>query len=95
MIPTLLSTAFLDYDVGDIQAFSQWQVTDTPGDYSNPIFDSGVDGLHLVSITIPSNTLNYTTTYYGRVRHHDNNDAWSNYSDETSFTTQDAVAFSD
>jgi len=87
LTPTLTSSAFSDPDAGDTHAASQWQVTTTSSDYSSPVFDSGTDTVNLTSITIPSGTLDNATTYYWRVRHQDDNDAWSDYSSETSFTT--------
>jgi chitodextrinase len=78
-----------DFDDPEAHAHdaSQWQVTITSGDYSSPVFDSGDDNTNLTQITIPSGTLNYSTTYYWRVRHQDNNDAWSDWSEETFFAT--------
>jgi len=46
---------------------------------------------NLIQITIPFGTLNCSSTYYWRVRHQDNYDAWSNWSVETSFTTVEEV----
>ncbi len=67
---------------------SQWQVTDTSGDYSSPVYDSGEDAANLESITIPSSTLSGLTTYYWRVKYKDEDNVWSDWSDETSFTTE-------
>ncbi|MCL0041347.1 dockerin type I domain-containing protein, partial [Dehalococcoidia bacterium] len=87
LTPTLQSSAFSDPDAGDSHVASHWQLTTTPGDYTSPIFDSGRDTENLESITIPSGTLKYLTTYYWRVRHQDNRGVWSEWSAETSFTT--------
>jgi hypothetical protein len=87
LTPTLQSSAFSDPDAGDTHAASQWQVTTTSGDYSSPVFDSGTSTTNLISIIVPSGTLNYSTIYYWHVRYQDNHGAWSNYSPETSFTT--------
>jgi Leucine-rich repeat (LRR) protein len=84
----LQSLAFSDPNAGDTHAASQWQITTTPGDYSSPVFDSGEDAHNLISITIPSEILTYSTTYYWRVRYQDNHGAWSDWSSETSFTTE-------
>ena len=70
---------------------SQWQVTDTSGDYSSPVYDSGEDAANLESITIPSSTLSGLTTYYWRVKYKDEDNVWSDWSDETSFTTETDV----
>jgi PKD repeat protein len=83
--PALQSSAFCDPDYGDTHKASQWQVTTTRGKYSTPVFDSHTDTSHLTSIIVPS--LNYSTTYYWRVRYQDNHVAWSSWSAETSFTT--------
>jgi uncharacterized delta-60 repeat protein len=85
--PTLESWLFSDPDLGDIHIASQWQIREATGDYSNPIFDSGVDTSHLTQIAIPPGILNYSTTYFWRVRHQDNHGVWSNYSSEAKFTT--------
>jgi Leucine-rich repeat (LRR) protein len=85
--PILQSSAFSDPDADDTHAASWWQVTTTSGDYSSPLFDS-LRCTHLTSITVPLlGRLNYNTTYYWRVRHQDNNGAWSDWSEEISFTT--------
>lgn len=92
LIPTLESSAFSDPDSGDSHAASQWQITTGSGDYSSPVCDSNADTANHTSITIPSETLSHSTTYYWRVRHRDNHCAWSSWSEETSFTTQGAPA---
>lgn len=89
---TLSSSSFSDSDERDTHAASQWQITTTPENYSSPVFDSGEDTDNLTSITISSGTLAYSTTYYWRVRHQDNSDAWSDWSSETPFTTEEEAA---
>jgi hypothetical protein len=88
LLPELTSSAFSDPNIGDNHAASQWQITTTPGNYGSPIFDSGEDATHKVSITV-SPALIKNTTYYWHVRHKDDSPAslWSSYSSETSFTT--------
>ncbi|MCD6221883.1 hypothetical protein J7K25_06980, partial [bacterium] len=76
---------------GDSDTFqtSQWQITTTSGDYSNPVYDgtrTSPQDLHIIHI--PAGTLSYNTTYYWHVRYQDGNGAWSDWSDETSFTTK-------
>jgi hypothetical protein len=88
LTPTLQSSAFSDPDAGDTHAASQWQIRTSSGSYSSPVFDSGTDTGNLTSITIPLGRLNYSITYYWHVRHQDNHGAWSDWSAETSFTTQ-------
>jgi hypothetical protein len=86
--PTLNASAFLDKDTGDKHQSSQWQITTKVGDYTEPVYDSGVDSKNLTSITVPKGKLDYATTYYWRVRYQDSKGAWSNYSEETRFTTK-------
>jgi len=83
----LYSSEFSDSDTGDTHQASQWQISTTAGNYSNPVYDSGADTIHKTSITVSAGVLSNSTTYYWRVRHQDSNNAWSNYSNETSFIT--------
>jgi len=85
--PVLQSSAFSDPDSGDTHTASRWQVSSTAGDYSAALFDSGADAGHLTSIGIPSALLQYSTTYYWRVRYEDNHGTWSPWSVEASFST--------
>lgn len=87
LTPTLRGSAFSDPDVGDTHAASRWQITDIPGNYSSPVFDSEDDTTNLYQISIPAETLDYSQTYYWHVRYQDSNADWSAYSTETSFTT--------
>jgi len=87
LTPTLESSAFSDPDAGDTHGASQWQVSGTSGDYSAPVFDSGVDVGNLTQVTIPGGVLGWGTTYYWRVRHQDDRGGWSAWSSETCFTT--------
>jgi hypothetical protein len=90
--PTLESSDFSDPDLGDLHNATQWQVTLATGDYSDPAFDSGGDGVNLVDIHLPAGTLQAGTTYYWRVRHQDGNGAWSGWSGEADFSTGDEAA---
>jgi PKD repeat protein len=83
----LVSSEFSDPDGGDKHEASQWQITTAPGDYSDPVYDSGTDTVSETSRPIPPGTLNYDTIYYWRVRYQDDHYAWSSYSTETSFST--------
>jgi hypothetical protein len=83
--PTLESSAFQDPDVGDSQAESQWQITTTSSDYQEPT----VDRLEsLTSFVFPEETLSPQATYYWRVRYQDSHGTWSDWSEESSFTTR-------
>jgi len=87
--PALESSVFSDPDSGDTHAASQWQITTKAGDYGSPIFDNAhAAGSSLTSIAVPPCSLNPSTTYYWRVRYQDNHGAWSDWSEEASFTTQ-------
>jgi len=81
---TLESSPFSDPD-GDDHAASQWQITTSSDNYTSAVFDSSTDNTNLTSVTVPA--LSYSTTYYWHVRHQDDNGAWSQWSEETSFTT--------
>jgi hypothetical protein len=81
--PTVVSSAFSDPDLGDTHAASQWQVRFGPSDYY-----TYTDVSNLTSIPVPSGILSLNTTYYWRVRHQDNHGNWSDWSSETSFTTE-------
>lgn len=85
----LTSSAFADAN-GDGHEASQWQVT-TAADtgFAAPVFDSGEDASHLVSITATGLALD--TAYIARVRHKDDSGdgatEWSEWSATDSFTT--------
>ncbi len=82
---------FSDPDTSDTHAASQWQMTMEAGDYGSPVFDSAhAVGSSLTSIIISTCNLNPNTAYYWRVRYQDNHGAWSEWSEESSFTTQSA-----
>jgi hypothetical protein len=87
LAPTLQASAFIDPDAGDSHGASQWRVTQTAGDYSTPVLDSGADGSHLTQVSIPAKTLEYGTTYYWQVRYQDSLGTWSDWSAETGFST--------
>lgn len=83
--PILESSSFSDPDIGDTHVQSQWQVTDVPGDFSSPFYDSGpISDLtdHTVAVTLSNSTM-----FFWRVRYRDSNGVWSEYSVETSFIT--------
>jgi len=81
---TLQSSAFSDPD-GDSHTASQWQIA-TDNQFTNMVYNPGVDTSNLITIDITSP--NNNATYYWRVRHQDNRGDWSAWSAETSFTTE-------
>jgi len=87
---TLVASEFSDPDATSTHFASLWQLTNVSGDYSAPVYETGVDATALTSLTIPAGTLAPSTTYYWRVKYGDNANAWSDWSQETSFTTQAA-----
>jgi PKD repeat protein len=98
VIPVLKASDFSDPDTSayvaltDSHAASQWQVTATAGDYTNPVWDSGVEN-PTASIIVPSSaSLKAGTKYFWRVRYQDSHENWSGYSAETSFTTKSLAA---
>lgn len=90
--PTLGSTLF-STPAPDTHIASQWLISATSGDYAAPAWDSGTVG-SLTSITVPSGILSDgETVYLIQVRHQGNELGWSDWSEESSFTT--AAAFWD
>ncbi|HDD25193.1 MAG TPA: hypothetical protein ENF52_07135, partial [Chloroflexi bacterium] len=85
LTPTLQASAFSDPD-GDSFANSQWQVDDSSS-FPSPVWDSGTYS-PVTSVTVPSGVLNYSTTYWWRVRYKDGRGSWSDWSSPCSFTTK-------
>jgi pimeloyl-ACP methyl ester carboxylesterase len=86
LTPTLGSSQFSTADAGDTHAASQWQIRSYGGTYVAPLFDTGTTGSDIVKTTVPSGILAEHRTYWWRVRYQDSNGAWSDWSEETSFT---------
>jgi parallel beta-helix repeat protein len=87
LVITLKASPFSDPDHEDTCTNAQWQITTVPSDYSNPVFNEVGYTYYFNTIILPTGTLDYSTTYYWRMRYQDNHGAWSDWSDETSFTT--------
>ncbi|MBN1190955.1 MAG: VCBS repeat-containing protein [Dehalococcoidales bacterium] len=89
--PTLEASVFSDPNTGDFHSASQWQVTTIPGNYSSPVFDSGLDTSNKEDIEIPSGILKTNTQYYWHARYQDYNSTWSEWSVETSYSTGNII----
>ena len=78
----LQSSAFSDPDSGDIHNATEWWIACTANS------NSGGGGYAFGGLTSTKMfSLNYSTTYYWRVRYQDNHEDRSDWSSETSFTT--------
>jgi len=94
---TLLGSPFSDAD-GDFHLSSHWQVTETPGDYTDPVIDAWGNETRFQNIWGDEDTqagadiaaytanLQYDTSYSWRVRYRDEHFAWSEWSEEASFS---------
>ncbi len=82
----LTSSDFSDLDIVDTHLASHWQVTTSEGDYTeSPSLIINSTNSDLASHTISG--LIADETYYWHVRHQDSAGNWSDFSTETSFTT--------
>lgn len=84
--PTLRGSAFVHAEPDNSHAASHWQIREVDGDHGN-VFDNQGDR-SLTSIAVPRGNLDYEDEYYWRVRYQDSHGLWSDWSLETSFTTQ-------
>jgi len=81
----LWGTPFSDFD-GNYQGGAHWVVDDN-SDFSSPVYEiRPTIGDH--AWELPSNRLEYSTTYFWKVRYEDEYGAWSEWSNATSFTTE-------
>lgn len=92
LTPTLMASPFADPEPGDSHLASEWQITTNPGDYSAPVLRQRVEREGLTELAVRSDVLLSGTTYYWRVRYQDNHGTWSEFSWETSFSTNIAPA---
>jgi len=84
--PTLQANSY-SHPSGVPFASSQWQIRLDGGSYTNPVYDSGEVGPE-TSHQVSSGYLIFSTKYYWHVRYKDANGGWSDWSDETYFTTR-------
>jgi hypothetical protein len=83
--PLLTASAYYDPDPEDLHQASQWQISATSGDFTTPVYDSGaVADLTSHRVAAP---LNNAATYFWRVRYQNSAGAWSDFSQETRFST--------
>ncbi len=88
----LRSSDFSDPNPLNQHQASQWQITSTASNYEVLIFDSGRDTINLVQIRIKKQ-IQLNETYYWRVRYQDDEGMWSNFSEESYFTTKPTGQF--
>ena len=81
----LKASAFVG-SAGRTHNASRWQVASSTGAYSLPLFDSGISSSNLVEVALPAGLLDYLKTYFWHVKYQDSTGAWSEWSEETSFT---------
>jgi hypothetical protein len=83
----LIASPFYDPDGNDTFAKSRFQVRAIAGTYDNPIWDSYdlTPGTNVIQV---SDRLLEATEYFWRCRYQDNKEAWSEWSNETSFITK-------
>jgi hypothetical protein len=87
LTPELSTGQFYDPD-GDAHGRTRWQISSTPGDFSEGFLVLGVDtDFHLTSLIVPRSVLDEETTYYWRVRFYDSKNSGSEWSDICSFRT--------
>ncbi len=91
---TLSASVFNDLNTTDTHAASQWQArrSFSPADYSSPAFDTGATATYLTAYPIPDGGLDYSTSYYWRVRYQDSRGLWSTWSSETDFSTGEVTS---
>jgi hypothetical protein len=85
----LLESSLLDDPDVDNHALSYWQIRDTTGTYSAPVYSSGLS-TSLTEILVPPGHLTYTS-YWWRVKHRDEWGAESPWSSETVFDTTPTI----
>lgn len=82
LAPTLVASAFSDPDAGDAHLASQWIIREEPG---GDTVDTGE--ITNFKTSLPMADLKNGTNYFWKVRYKDDRGAWSDYSNEVSFTT--------
>jgi hypothetical protein len=84
LVPSLITHGFIDPDIDDYHAQTQWQIFRTSDDLC--VFDITTDIL-LTAIDVPILILEEGVSYYWKVQFYDNHGAVSNWSPTFTFTT--------
>ncbi len=89
--PTLQGTGYYS-KVSEPFAAAEFVIRLASGDYNSPVWSSGnvTSGM---SVTVPEGVLSVSQEYFWRFRVCDGAGAWSEWSDETTFTTAAAFVF--
>ncbi len=90
--PEIAASAYATNGTGN-HLNTDWQVQAAGGDWSNPVWESLADAVHLESVTVPAGVLVVSTQYEVRCRYHDDSDPAieSEWSGARGFTT--AISF--
>ncbi|MFO7996089.1 MAG: CFI-box-CTERM domain-containing protein, partial [Dehalococcoidia bacterium] len=93
-MPILVSSEFEHPNEEAEHIATQWRIRTESGNYGEPVFSTETT-VALTMLPVPSDVLAHSTSYFWQVRHKDSHGVWSEWSQETSFTTleQPYVAF--
>ena len=84
----LVASVFSDADGNDTHAGSRFQVKEDGSTYANCTYDREFSGA-VTSVQIPATEpLRHSTKYWWRCKYQDDTGVWSEWSNETSFTTK-------
>ena len=89
LTPTLTGSAFIGARPEDTHQASRCQArrAGSPAGYAVLAFDSGETAANLISVDIPVMALEYATSYLWRVQYQNDSGEWSEWSNETGFST--------
>ncbi|MCD6298222.1 MAG: metallophosphoesterase [Deltaproteobacteria bacterium] len=71
---------------------AHWQIREAANDYSHSVFEK-IKEEYFCRLQVPEGVLEYSTMYYWHVRYRDQSGLWSDWSQETSFTTRSIPLF--